>query len=111
MFYIPQLHYADACLIIANRSAVNPDAEDAANVMRATAVKNFSPNIRIIIQLLQYRNKVSSREKTEVPSHDKTYLFVKQQSSCNDSKFKFVLNAKTFFHVRDLYKKFHFHGN
>ncbi|KAK2146016.1 hypothetical protein LSH36_639g01022 [Paralvinella palmiformis] len=53
------LHYADACLIIANRSAVNPDAEDAANVMRATAVKNFNPDIRIIIQLLQYRNKLN----------------------------------------------------
>jgi potassium large conductance calcium-activated channel subfamily M alpha protein 1 len=48
---------AKACLILANRNASDPSEEDAANIMRATSIKNFDPNIRIIIQLLQYQNK------------------------------------------------------
>ena len=53
-----QVKSASAVLILANRCAVNEDDEDAANIMRATAIKNFREDTRIIIQLLQYRNKV-----------------------------------------------------
>lgn len=48
---------ADAVLILANRRAQDQDEEDLANIMRATAVKNLSANIRIILQLLQHHNK------------------------------------------------------
>jgi hypothetical protein len=55
-----QVHQADVVLILADRRTENPDEEDAANIMRATAIKNLSSDIRIIIQLLQHQNKVSS---------------------------------------------------
>ncbi|XP_067937566.1 calcium-activated potassium channel slowpoke-like isoform X2 [Watersipora subatra] len=48
---------ADACLILANKYCDDPDAEDAANVMRAVSIKNSYANIKIIIQLMQYHNK------------------------------------------------------
>jgi len=53
-----QVRSASAVLIVANRCTTNEDEEDAANIMRATAIKNFREDTRIIIQLLQYRNKV-----------------------------------------------------
>lgn len=56
-----QVKRASAVLILADRCADNEDGEDAANIMRATAIKNFREDARIIIQLLQYRNKVGSR--------------------------------------------------
>jgi hypothetical protein len=37
----------------------DPDAEDAANIMRVISIKNYSDDIRVIIQLMQYHNKVS----------------------------------------------------
>jgi len=54
-----QLAKADACLILANKYCDDPDAEDAANVMRAVSIKNTCANIKIIIQLMQYHNKVN----------------------------------------------------
>ena len=36
----------------------DPDEDDAANIMRATSVKNYCPGIRVIIQLHQFHNKV-----------------------------------------------------
>jgi len=45
-------------LILANRRAEDEDEEDAGNIMRVTALKNLSPDIRIILQLLQHHNKV-----------------------------------------------------
>ena len=53
-----QLKRADACLILANKYCDDPDAEDAANVMRAVSIKNYYADIKIIIQLMQYHNKV-----------------------------------------------------
>jgi len=58
---ILQVKTASAVLILANRRAVNEDDEDTANIMRATAIKNYREDTRIIIQLLQYRNKVVVR--------------------------------------------------
>ena len=49
---------ADAVLILADRHAENPDLEDAANITRATAIKNFHPQSRIIAQILHQKNKV-----------------------------------------------------
>ena len=49
---------AQACLILANRMCSDPDEDDAANIMRATSVKNYYPGIRVIIQLHQFHNKV-----------------------------------------------------
>jgi hypothetical protein len=56
-----QVHEADACLVLANKYCQDPDAEDAANIMRVISIKNYSDDIRVIIQLMQYHNKVSRR--------------------------------------------------
>lgn len=48
---------AAAVFILANRRTECPESEDSANIMRATAIKNLSPDIRVIIQLLQIQNK------------------------------------------------------
>ncbi|RWS30797.1 calcium-activated potassium channel slowpoke-like isoform X10, partial [Leptotrombidium deliense] len=52
-----KVHDADACLVLANKYCQDPDAEDAANIMRVISIKNYSDNIRVIIQLMQYHNK------------------------------------------------------
>ena len=45
--------------MLANKYCQDPDAEDAANIMRVISIKNFSDDVRIIIQLMQYHNKVT----------------------------------------------------
>lgn len=55
-----KVHEADACLVLANKYCQDPDAEDAANIMRVISIKNYSDDIRVIIQLMQYHNKVCS---------------------------------------------------
>lgn len=55
---ILQCDEADACLVLANKYSPDPDAEDAANIMRVISIKNFSSDIRVIVQLMQYHNKV-----------------------------------------------------
>ena len=52
-----KVHEADACLVLANKYCQDPDAEDAANIMRVISIKNYSNDIRVIIQLMQYHNK------------------------------------------------------
>ena len=52
------MHEADACLVLANKYCPDPDAEDAANIMRVISMKNYCEESRIIIQLMQYHNKV-----------------------------------------------------
>jgi potassium large conductance calcium-activated channel subfamily M alpha protein 1 len=44
-------------LVLANKYCQDPDAEDAANIMRVISIKNYSDDIRVIIQLMQYHNK------------------------------------------------------
>ena len=44
--------------MLANKYCPDPDAEDAANIMRVISIKNYWDNIRVIIQLMQYHNKV-----------------------------------------------------
>ena len=41
-----------------NPRCKDPDAADNANIMRVIAAKNFHENIRIIVQLMRYQNKV-----------------------------------------------------
>ena len=53
-----QIKEADACLVLANKYHDDPDAEDAANIMRVISIKNYHDDIKVIIQLLQYHNKV-----------------------------------------------------
>ena len=53
-----QVKEADACLVLANKYCEEPDAEDAANILRVISIKNYHANIKVIIQLLQYHNKV-----------------------------------------------------
>lgn len=53
-----QIKDADACLVLANKYCEDPDAEDAANIMRVISIKNYHDDIKVIIQLLQYHNKV-----------------------------------------------------
>jgi len=54
-----QIKEADACLVLANKYCEDPDAEDAANILRVISIKNYHDDIKIIVQLLQYHNKVS----------------------------------------------------
>jgi len=53
-----QIKEADACLALADKYCEDPDAEDAANILRVISIKNYHADIKIIIQLLQYHNKV-----------------------------------------------------
>jgi len=55
-----QVKEADACLVLANKYCEEPDAEDAANILRVISIKNYHANIKVIIQLLQYHNKVGT---------------------------------------------------
>ena len=50
--------------MLANKYCPDPDAEDAANIMRVISIKNYSDDIRVIIQLMQYHNKVSNGVST-----------------------------------------------
>ena len=55
----------------------DPDAEDAANIMRVISMKNYCAESRIIIQLMQYHNKVRCRDTQGSPDltlHLQAYL-------------------------------------
>jgi len=55
-----QIKEGDACLVLANKYCEDPDAEDAANILRVISIKNYHDDIKVIVQLLQYHNKVSA---------------------------------------------------
>lgn len=44
--------------MLANKYCEDPDAEDAANILRVISIKNYHDDIKVIVQLLQYHNKV-----------------------------------------------------
>lgn len=50
------------CLLFLPHSS-DPDAEDAANIMRVISIKNYSSDIRVIVQLMQYHNKVGNLDR------------------------------------------------
>lgn len=52
-----KLGTAKACLVIANKHSPEPDAEDAANILRVISIKNYRANVRVIIQILNYHNE------------------------------------------------------
>uniref|UniRef100_A0A2K6FKY4 Potassium channel subfamily U member 1 n=1 Tax=Propithecus coquereli TaxID=379532 RepID=A0A2K6FKY4_PROCO len=52
------VEHAEACLIIANPLCSDSHAEDTSNIMRVLSIKNYHPNTRVIIQILQSHNKV-----------------------------------------------------
>ncbi|CAF4892609.1 unnamed protein product [Rotaria socialis] len=54
-----QADNATACLIIANKECQDASSDDSANIMRVISLKNFNQRIRIILQLLQYHNKLN----------------------------------------------------
>ena len=54
---------SEAVLILANKDAIDPDGEDASNIMRVISIKNYHSEAKIIVQLLQYHNKVNSFER------------------------------------------------
>lgn len=58
LFYSFKIQQADACLVLANKYCLDPDQEDAANIMRVISIKNYHSDIKVIVQLLQYHNKV-----------------------------------------------------
>jgi potassium large conductance calcium-activated channel subfamily M alpha protein 1 len=60
LFIFFKIKNADACLILANKESTQPDSEDEANIMRVISIKNVYAKVKIIIQLLQYHNKVNS---------------------------------------------------
>ena len=58
-----QLREATACIILTNKQSSDPVDEDASAIMRVIAIKDFDPDIRIIVQLIQYQHKVSWIER------------------------------------------------
>ena len=54
---------AEAVLFLADRTSMDADAEDAANIMRVVSIKNYKFNARVIVQLLQYHNKVAQDDQ------------------------------------------------
>lgn len=53
-----QANQASACLILANKEQFDSTSDDSANIMRVISLKNYNPNLRILLQLLRYHNKV-----------------------------------------------------
>ncbi|NXA41715.1 KCNU1 protein, partial [Eudromia elegans] len=49
---------ASACLILADINSPQPYTEDTSNIMRVLSIKNNCPNTRVILQIIQSRNKV-----------------------------------------------------
>ena len=62
---------ATACLIIANKECSDPNGDDSANIMRVISLKNFNHHIRVLLQLLQYHNKVARRDCLD--NHDRLW--------------------------------------
>ncbi|XP_022107722.1 calcium-activated potassium channel subunit alpha-1-like isoform X16 [Acanthaster planci] len=52
-----RLKEADACLVLCDKYNLDPDAEDAGNIMRVISVKNYHSKCRVIVQLMNYHNK------------------------------------------------------
>ncbi|XP_047144553.1 calcium-activated potassium channel subunit alpha-1 isoform X2 [Hydra vulgaris] len=53
-----QIKNADAVIILCNKKCTNPDEEDAANITRVIAVKNYQERVRCIVQIMMNHNKV-----------------------------------------------------
>ncbi len=51
------LRKSDAVIILANRTADDPELEDGANILRVISCKNYHGKCRIIVQIISYHNK------------------------------------------------------
>ena len=47
------------CVLVVASSLDVAELEDMSNIMRVISLKNYCENTRVVIQLLQYQNKVS----------------------------------------------------
>lgn len=72
--------------MLANKYCQDPDAEDAANIMRVISIKNYSDDIRVIIQLMQYHNKVKVLNISSPPLLDFIFLW-------KNCKFMFITSG------------------
>ncbi len=59
LFVSYKVDKATACLIIADKECPDPDGDDSANIMRVISLKNYNQRVRILLQLLHYKNKVN----------------------------------------------------
>ncbi|XP_064627153.1 calcium-activated potassium channel slowpoke-like isoform X3 [Lineus longissimus] len=48
---------AIACLILSNKHCTDPEQEDASAIMKVIALKDYDPEVRVVVQLLNYQNK------------------------------------------------------
>ena len=67
--------------MLANKYCQDPDAEDAANIMRVISIKNYSDDIRVIIQLMQYHNKVGFLGQSSMKKHARNASSISTASS------------------------------
>ena len=47
------------CVLVVASSLSVAELEDMSNIMRVISLKNYCENTRVVIQLLQYQNKVN----------------------------------------------------
>ncbi|XP_071792490.1 calcium-activated potassium channel subunit alpha-1-like isoform X2 [Asterias amurensis] len=65
-----KLNESDACLILCNKYCPQPDSEDSGQIMRVISIKNFNPEMRVIVQLIQDHSKT---HLLNIPSWNQTY--------------------------------------
>ncbi|KAK3249995.1 hypothetical protein CYMTET_40608 [Cymbomonas tetramitiformis] len=56
--YRARVDLADACFILVNKFAEDPDNEDARAVLRAMSVRHFNRNVRVFVQIIEPENRV-----------------------------------------------------
>lgn len=54
---------ASACLVFANLRAFDPEADDAATVLRVLAIKNFCPTIKVQVSVIKTSTLVSESQR------------------------------------------------
>eukprot|EP00118_Oscarella_pearsei_P007407 m.36174 g.36174 ORF g.36174 m.36174 type:complete len:1065 (+) comp32214_c0_seq3:113-3307(+) len=62
---------AAACIILANKNSPDPVAEDSANILRVVSVKNYSSDVRTIVQLIEVSSK---RHLVNIPNFCRSNL-------------------------------------
>ncbi|XP_053575349.1 calcium-activated potassium channel subunit alpha-1-like [Bombina bombina] len=62
-----KMEFASACIVLADKCCANPEHEDMSNIMRVISIKNYYPQVRIIIQILKSHNK---RYLQNIPAWD-----------------------------------------
>ncbi|XP_038047113.1 calcium-activated potassium channel slowpoke-like isoform X2 [Patiria miniata] len=65
-----KLNESDACLILCNKYSPKPDTEDSGQIMRVISIKNFNPEMRVIVQLIQDHSKT---HLMNIPSWNQAY--------------------------------------